>query len=50
MPLPEEEVVQKVPDRFKKELETEKEEKFKAKTADAKGVPGDKENRDEEMA
>ncbi|MBI1811252.1 MAG: translation initiation factor IF-2 [Nitrospirae bacterium] len=31
VPLPEEEVVQKVPDRFKKELETEKEEKFKAK-------------------
>ena len=31
MPLPEEEVVQKVPDRFKKELETEKDEKFKAK-------------------
>ncbi|RJQ42305.1 MAG: translation initiation factor IF-2 [Nitrospiraceae bacterium] len=31
VPLPEEEVVQKVPDRFKKELETEKDEKFKAK-------------------
>jgi len=31
VPLPEEEVVQKVPDRFKKELETEKAEKFKAK-------------------
>ncbi len=29
--LPEEEVEQKVPDRFKKELETEKAEKFKAK-------------------
>ena len=31
VPLPEEEVVQKVPDRFKKEMETEKAEKFKAK-------------------
>lgn len=31
VPLPEEEVEQKVPDRFKKELETEKGEKFKAK-------------------
>ncbi|MEK7712568.1 MAG: translation initiation factor IF-2 [Nitrospirota bacterium] len=31
VPLPEEEVVQKVPERFKKELETEKGEKFKAK-------------------
>lgn len=31
VPLPEEEVEQKVPDRFKKELETEKAEKFKAK-------------------
>ena len=31
VPLPEEDIVQKVPDRFKKELETEKGEKFKAK-------------------